>query len=129
MAAEKNNAKTSKPAAPASSMGDPTLIGPDTHPPQMQLRVDENDTRTFYSSTSRISSSAEEMIIDFSQGIRQVGQPPQAVLKIDARMILSPWAAKRLALALGQTIQRYERTYGLLEIDPRKRQLDAPPGS
>lgn len=89
--------------------------------PQQQLRIDEAAVSTYFSSTSRIWGTAEEIIIDFSQGVRPSGQKNISVLKIDARIVMSPWAAKRLAIALGQTVQRYEQTYGILEIDPRKR--------
>lgn len=96
-----------------------TVTAPEAQ--KAQLRIDDAGCATFYSSTSRIWGSAEEVIIDFSQGIKPTGQPNTALLKIDSRVILSPWAAKRLAIALGQTINRYEQTYGVLEIDARKR--------
>jgi len=99
-----------------------TVTSPEGQQQQTQLRIDDSQAQTFYSSTSRISGSGEEIVVDFSQGVRPSGQPNVAVLKIDSRVILSPWAAKRLALALNQTVQRYEQTYGTLEIDPRKRQ-------
>lgn len=91
---------------------------------QVQLTIDESNVATYYSSITRISGTAEEIVVDFSQGIRPMGQN-RATLKVDARVTLSPWAAKRLALALGQTVQRFEQTYGTLEIDPRKRQVGA----
>ena len=89
---------------------------------QTQLQIDDANASVSYSSTSRIWGSAEEIIVDFSQGVRPGRGANTAALKVDSRVILSPWAAKRLALALGQTVQRYEQTYGILEIDPRKRQ-------
>lgn len=98
-----------------------TVTTPDPQQSQTQLRIDDATAGVNYSSTARIWGSAEEIIIDFSQGVRPSGQPNVAVLKIDSRTIMSPWAAKRLAIALGQTIQRYEQTYGPIEIDPRKR--------
>jgi len=101
-----------------------TVTGAETPDPKVQLRVDESQVHTAYSSTTRLSGTAEEITIDFAQGIRPAGNN-QAVLKIDTRVILSPWAAKRLALALGQTVQRYEQAYGILEVDPRKRAQNA----
>lgn len=89
--------------------------------PQQQLRIDESNVQTFFSSTSRIWGTAEEIILDFSQGVRPSGQRNVAVLKIDSRVVMTPWAAKRLAIALGQTVQRYEQAYGIIEIDPRRR--------
>lgn len=89
--------------------------------PQQQLRIDESSVATFFSSTSRIWGTAEEIMLDFSQGVRPTGQRNVAVLKIDSRVVMTPWAAKRLAIALGQTVQRYEQQYGTIEIDPRRR--------
>ena len=108
-----------KPAESAAAV-DETVTAPDSQN-QVRLGIDESSVDSYYSSITRISGTAEEILIDFSQGIRPTGQDT-AVLKVDARVTLSPWAAKRLALALGQTIQRYEQAYGPLEVDPRKRQ-------
>ena len=98
-----------------------TFTSPEPQQAQTQLRIDDTTTTVNYSSTARIWGSAEEIIIDFSQGVRPSSQQNVAVLKIDTRVIMSPWAAKRLAIALGQTIARYEATYGPIETDPRKR--------
>ena len=106
-----------------------TVTAPEGQQQQTQLQLDESQAQTFYSSTSRIWGSAEELIVDFSQGVRPSGKPNTAVLKIDSRIIMSPWAAKRLALALSQSVQRYEQTYGTLEIDPRKRQKEGASGA
>lgn len=107
---------------PKAEQQQETVTAPEGQAGQTQLQIDDSNTTVNYSSTSRIWGSAEEIIIDFSQGVRPSGKQGVATLKVDSRVILSPWAAKRLALALGQTIQRYEQTYGILEIDPRKRQ-------
>jgi hypothetical protein len=40
---------------------------------------------------------------------------------------MSPWAAKRLHMALKQAIERYEEAYGPLEIDERKRRVQQQP--
>jgi hypothetical protein len=101
-----------------------TVAAPDQ--PQTQIRIDDAGAPTYYSTTAQIGATAEEIILNFSQGIRPTGQANVATLKIDSRVILSPYAAKRLALALGQTVQRYEQEYGTVEIDPRKRSRTRP---
>jgi len=117
--AKKDDTPTTTPAA------DETITSADGEQSQMQLQIDETKVESYYSSTARVYGSAEELVVDFSQGIRPSGQDNISVMKIDARVLLSPWAAKRLALALGQAVQRYEQAYGVLEIDPRRRQQDA----
>lgn len=125
--AKDKDTKVEENAAPAgdASVGE-TVTTPEGQN-QVRLGIDESSVETYYSSITRISGTAEEILVDFSQGIRPTGQNA-AVLKVDARVTLSPWAAKRLALALGQTIQRYEQSYGVLEVDPRKRQVTTTAG-
>lgn len=96
---------------------------------QVQLQIDDTDTPVAYSTTARVWGSAEEINLDFAGPIRPTGQNNVARLKIDQRITLNPWAAKRLAIALGQAITRYEQTYGTLEIDERKRRVDGTGGS
>ncbi len=88
---------------------------------QFQLQIDDAEVPVKYSTTVRVWGSSEEINLDFAGPIRPTNQQNVARLKIDQRMILNPWAAKRLAVALGQAVGRYEGTYGVLELDERKR--------
>jgi hypothetical protein len=93
---------------------------------QMQLQIDDSTTPITYSTTVRVWGSAEEINLDFAGPLRPTNQPKVARLKIDQRLVLNPWAAKRLAIALGQAVSRYEQTYGPLELDERKRRVGGP---
>ncbi len=92
--------------------------------PQVKLRVDDAKADIHYSSTSVISATAEEVAVDFARGLKPGSRGDTAVLTVEAKVIMSPWAAKRLAIDLTDTIKRYELTYGKLEIDARKRRVD-----
>ncbi len=87
---------------------------------QLQLEIDDNNTTTLYSTTFRVWGSAEEINLDFAGPVRPAGQG-KVKLRIDQRVVLNPYAAKRLALQLGQAVAQYEQAYGTLELDPRKR--------
>ena len=89
---------------------------------QMKIEIEDNQVASDYSSTVRVWGSAEEINLDFAGPLRPTG-PQSAKLKIDHRIIMNPWAAKRLAISLGQAIARYEQTYGPLELDARKRMI------
>jgi hypothetical protein len=90
---------------------------------QMQLQIDDSQTPNLYSTTVRVWGTSEEINLDFAGPIRPTGQQNVARLKIDQRVVLNPWAAKRLAIALGQAVDRFERAYGVLELDERKRRV------
>lgn len=92
---------------------------------QVQLEVDDSNTTSLYSTTFRVWGSAEEINLDFAGPVRPAGQG-KVRLKIDNRVILNPYAAKRLALQLGQAVAQYEQAYGTLELDPRKRMKNPP---
>jgi len=92
---------------------------------KIQLQIDESTTPVTYSTTVRVWGSAEEFNLDFAGPLRPAGQNI-ARLKIDQRLVLNPWAAKRLAIALGQAVARYEATYGALELEEAKRRIAAP---
>ncbi|MDP7692240.1 MAG: DUF3467 domain-containing protein [Vicinamibacterales bacterium] len=95
---------------------------------QIQLQIDDSETPIHYCSTARVWGTAEEINVDFAGPVRATNQPKIARLKIDNRVVLNPWAAKRLALALGQAVARHEQTYGVLELDERKRRVSGDAG-
>ncbi len=87
---------------------------------QIQVDVDDDGVPVTYGKLVRVGASAEEITLDVAGPLKQTAQN-RATMKVENRIILNPWAAKRLAIALGQTIQQYEKLYGDLEIDERKR--------
>jgi len=99
-----------------------TLAAPtEAQRPQVQLQIDDSKAETTYSTTVRVWGSAEEINLDFAGPIRPTQQQNVARLQIDQRIVMNPYAAKRLAIALSQAVTRYEQTYGTLELDERKR--------
>ncbi len=96
---------------------------PEAASPQIQLQIDDANTPCTYSTTVRVWGSAEEINLDFAGPIRPGNEPKTARLKIDQRLVLNPYAAKRLAIALSQAVGRYEQTYGTLELDEKKRRV------
>ncbi len=106
-------------------LGSETLESVAAQANQIQISIDDSDAQTTYSSLVRVGGSAEELVLDFSGPLRPTG-PKSAVMKVDQRIIMNPWAAKRLHMAIEQAIQRYEETYGSLEVDERKRRVAQP---
>jgi len=91
---------------------------------QLQVQIDDTDVPTTYASIVQVRGSGEEVTIDFGGPLKMVAQG-QAVLRVNERVILNPWAAKRLQMALTQAIEGYEKAYGELELDDRKRREQA----
>ncbi len=95
-----------------------------TGQPQVRVRIDERDMTTSYANAFRANPTADEVMIDFGlnlpMGNPQDGQN-EIAFQINNRVIMNFYAAKRLALALGQMVRRYEQEFGELEMDVAKR--------
>ena len=76
-----------------------------------------DDLDSKYVNFVRISHTASEFILDYSLLLPGVKQP-----KVDARLIMSPTAAKLFLRALTENISRYESKFGEIKT-PRSHSL------
>jgi hypothetical protein len=114
----------SRPAAPAQ----PRPAGAQGVTVPTTIRWDDTNLKSSYANVCNVSSTREEVVLVF--GINQAWERGQAELKVELtdRVILSPFAAKRLAALLNNVVREYETRFGVLNIEPR-RQGDASSGS
>lgn len=84
------------------------------------VSLDEHDLQPLYVNFCRVSSTPEEVILDLGLNSNTPGSPVVPV-EIGSRVVLSHYTAKRLTQALSAAIQRYEQTFGNLELDIQKR--------
>jgi hypothetical protein len=94
---------------------------------QIQLRVDEREMRTSYANAFRTNGTAEEVMLDFGLNLlypTQQQDQPQIIFRVNERIVLNYYSAKRLAITLSQVIRRYEQQFGELELDVAKRRKD-----
>jgi len=99
---------------------------PEAKPPEItgappKVKWDDTNMKTSYANVVNASSTREEVTLLF--GTNQTwhaGQREFNVLLSD-RVILSPFAAKRLTLLLGAVVAEYEKRFGALNIgiEPR----------
>ena len=96
---------------------------------QVRVRLDERNMTTSYANAFRTNGTAEEVMLDF--GLNLVGPPSregdqaEIIFRVNNRVILNYYSAKRLALTLSQLLRRHEEQFGELELDVAKRRKDA----
>ena len=81
------------------------------------LRFRTDNLKSSYCNMCNATSTREEVVLNF--GLNQNWDQPTAqpdVLEVDLqhRVVLSPFAAKRLSEALGKLVSDYEARYGKL---------------
>lgn len=97
-------ARPVKPAAPSIE-----------HAVDTKARLD-----SYYANFVRLLRSPEELILDFGLNTQPFGTQTTPI-KIEKRLVLNFYTAKRLLAALTDSVQRYERAFGSLETNVHKR--------
>ena len=76
---------------------------------EVKIKVSDEDLKGFYSNLMQVSHTREEFCLDFFNFF-----PPQGVLV--SRIILSPSHLKRMIMALGENLKKYEEKFGKIEV-------------
>ena len=77
---------------------------------------DDSKMHTSYANVCNVMGTREEIMLLF--GANQAWQGGQKEVKVllSERLVLNPYAAKRLLVLLGQGIKEYENRYGELKV-------------
>ncbi len=89
---------------------------PTNNETQLNIELSEEMAEGTYSNLAIITHSNAEFVLDF---IRVMPGVPKA--KVKSRIVLTPQHAKRLLLALGDNILKYEEQNGTIDLH------DSPP--
>ena len=87
---------------------------------QVKITLDDKDVTALYANFCRVTGTPEEVIVDFALNPNPFSQQDQNV-KVDNRLVLNHYTAKRLYAALQQTIMRHEQNFGVIELNVRRR--------
>ncbi len=82
-----------------------------------QLQWDDSKMSTHFANVVNIQSTREQ--VDLFFGTNQtwnVGNEGVLSIELSNRLILSPFAAKRLSVALNGVLREYEQRYGALDV-------------
>ena len=81
---------------------------------KIEIQSDPEILKGAFSNLTNIGHSKEEFILDFLF----VQHKPIPFGKIISRVILTPPHMKRILAALKENIQKYESSFGVINIDP-----------
>jgi len=82
------------------------------------LTWDDSKVESNYANIATATASREEFFLLFGTHQNWQGRPGdgRVTVRLSDRMILSPFAAKRLALVLSQTVAAYEERFGTIKV-------------
>jgi hypothetical protein len=82
-----------------------------------KIRWDDSAMKSSYANVCNVSSTREEVVMLF--GVNQAWNRGQkeVTIQLTDRIIVSPFAAKRLSLLLAAVVKEYESRFGVLNIE------------
>jgi len=86
-----------------------------------QVPVDASGLSSAYTNFFRASGSAEELVLDFGLNVQQATTAPVPI-RLTQQLVMNYYTAKKLLQFLQWAVGRHENQFGVLELDPQRRQ-------
>ena len=85
--------------------------------PGTRIRWDDAAMKSSYANVCNVTSTREEVVMLF--GINQAWNRGQkeVTIQLTDRIIVSPYAAKRLVMLLDGVVKEYEKRFGALSVE------------
>jgi Protein of unknown function (DUF3467) len=85
--------------------------------PGVNIRWDDSTMRSVYANVCNVTGTREELVLLF--GVNQTWNTAtrELVVQLLDRIILNPFAAKRLNMLLSRALREYESRYGPLALE------------
>jgi hypothetical protein len=80
------------------------------------IKWDDSEITNCYANVCNVSSSREEVVLVFGVNKQWERNPGDIQVKLSSRVILSPFAAKRMAMLLNNVMQQYEARFGQMDV-------------
>ena len=93
-----------KPAAAADAAGQ-----------QVKVRWNTSGLKSGYANFCNATSTREEVVLNFGVNHNWERSPQEMEIDLEHRVVLSPFAAKRLSQLLSKLVTEYETRYGELK--------------
>ena len=93
---------------------------------QPKIVWDDTNMRSVYSNVSNVAGGREEIVLLFGMNQAWHSGQKELTVQLTDRIVMSPFAAKRLSMLLGNVLQDYERRYGVLDIGAPQKAPSAP---
>jgi len=81
------------------------------------LRWDDSNMTSTYANVCNVSSTREEVTLLFGTNQTWHTGQPELTVQLSDRIILNPFAAKRLSILLTNIMKEYESRFGQLQIE------------
>ena len=96
--------KTSESARPAEIEG-------------TRIKWDDSNMKSAYANVCNVTSTREEVVMLFGMNQAWNRGQKEVTIQLTDRIVISPYAAKRLSMLLDSVVKEYEKRFGALNVD------------
>lgn len=82
-----------------------------------RIKWDDSAMRSSYANVCNVTSTREEVVMLFGMNQAWNRGQKEVTIQLTDRIVVSPYAAKRLAMLLDGVIKEYENRFGTLNIE------------
>lgn len=85
-------------------------------PVQSKVIWDDSAMKSTYANVANVTGGREEVVLLFGMNEAWHAEQKEVKVKLAERVVMSPFAAKRLTMLLGKTVMEYEKKFGSIDI-------------
>lgn len=85
-----------------------------------KVRWDDSRMKSTYANVCNAASTREEVTLLFGTNQTWHSGGKEVVVELSDRIILNPYAAKRMAVLLNSVIKQYEEHFGTIDIEAQR---------
>ena len=83
----------------------------------MKIRWDDSNMKSSYANVCNVTSTREEVVMLFGMNQAWNRGQKEVTVQLTNRIVVSPYAAKRLSVLLANVVKEYENRFGTLNIE------------
>lgn len=83
----------------------------------MKIKWDDSNMKSSYANVCNVTSTREEVVMLFGMNQAWNRGQKEVTIQLTDRIVISPFAAKRLSMLLGNVVKEYENRFGTLNIE------------
>jgi hypothetical protein len=82
-----------------------------------RIKWDDSNMRSSYANVCNVTSTREEVVMLFGMNQAWNRGQKEVTIQLTDRIVISPYAAKRLSMLLDGVVKEYEKRFGQLNIE------------
>jgi hypothetical protein len=82
-----------------------------------KIKWDDSNMKSAYANVCNVTSTREEVVILFGMNQAWNRGQKEVTIQLTDRIVISPYAAKRMSMLLSSVVKEYENRFGALNID------------